>query len=218
MCELLEAIVGALLAALRPRASLVAENLALRQQLAVLRRETSRPQLSPVDRAFWVVLSRIWSRWADALAIVKPATVIGWHRRGFARFWAYKSRRSGRPRISRDVVELIERMVTENPMSRRRRIAAELAKLGHDVSKDTVARYMPLRPRRPGKPPSTTWGTFLRMHVAGTLAVDFLTVPTVTFDVLYVSFVLSSSADASSMSTSRPIRMPRGLLSRSSKP
>jgi putative transposase len=191
MRELLEAIVGALLAGLRPRASLVAENLALRQQLAVLRRQTSRPQLRPVDRAFWVVLSRIWSRWADALAIVKPATVIGWHRRGFARFWRHKSRRPGRPPLGREVVELIERMATENPMWSRRRIAAELAKLGHDVSKDAVARYMPKRPRRPGRPPSTTWGTFLRMHLAGTLAVDFLTVPTVTFDVLYVFFVLS---------------------------
>jgi putative transposase len=191
MRELLQAIVGAILAAMRPRASLVAENLALRQQLAVLRRRTARPQLRPVDRAFWVVLSRVWSRWAEALALVKPATVVGWHRRGFARFWAYKSRRSGRPPIGREVVELIERMATENPMWSRRRIAAELAKLGHDVSKDTVARYMPKRPRRSGRPPSTTWGTFLRMHLAGTLAVDFLTVPTVTFDVLYVFFVLS---------------------------
>jgi hypothetical protein len=116
MRELLEAIVGALLGALRPRASLIAENLALRQQLAVLRRQTSRRQLRPVDRAFWVVLSRIWSRWADVLALVKPATVIGWHCRGFARFWAYKSRRRGRPPIVREVVELIERMATENPM------------------------------------------------------------------------------------------------------
>jgi putative transposase len=137
------------------------------------------------------VLSRIWSRWADALAIVKPATVIGWHRRGFARFWAYKSRRPERPPIGREVIELIERMATENPMWSCRRIAAELAKLGHDVSKDTVARYMPTGPRRPGRPPSTTWGSFLRLHLTGTLAVDFLTVPTVTFDVLYVFFVLS---------------------------
>jgi hypothetical protein len=86
MRELLVALVGAILGSLCPRANLVVENLALRQQLAVLRRQTSRPQLRPVDRAFWVVLSRVWSRWADALAIVKPATVIGWHRRGFARF------------------------------------------------------------------------------------------------------------------------------------
>jgi putative transposase len=179
------------LAALRPRASLVAENLALRQQLAVLRRQTSRPPLRPVDRAFWVVLSRVWSRWADVLALVKPATVIAWYRSGFARFWAYKSQRPGRPPIGREVVELIERIATENPLWSRRRIAAELAKLGHGVSKDTVARYMSTRPRRPGRPLSTTWCTFLRLHLTGALAVDFLTVPTVTLDVLYVFFVLS---------------------------
>jgi hypothetical protein len=98
MLALIEAILGALLSALRPRASLVAENLALRQQLAVLLRRDSRPRLRPIDRAFWTVLSRTWSRWADVLAIVKPATVIGGHRRGFARFWAYKSRRVGRRR------------------------------------------------------------------------------------------------------------------------
>jgi hypothetical protein len=79
---------AALVAALRSRASLVLENLALRQQLAVLKRATPRPRLHPVDRAFWAVLSRIWSRWAEALVIVKPGTVVGWHRRGFARFWA----------------------------------------------------------------------------------------------------------------------------------
>jgi transposase InsO family protein len=191
MRELLVAIVGATLAALRPRASLVAENLALRQQLAILRRRRPRRPLRPIDRAFWVMLLRVWSRWADALAIVKPATVVGWHRRGFARFWAYKSRRPGRPPIGREVVELIERMATENPMWSRRRIAAEVAKLGHDVSKDTVARYMPMGPRGPGRPPSTTRGAFLHLHLGGTLAVDFLTVPTVTFDVLYVFFILS---------------------------
>ena len=76
MVTLLEAIVGAVLAALRPRASLVLENLALRQQLSILRRSRRRPRLRPLDRAFWVVLSRTWSRWADVLAIVKPATVI----------------------------------------------------------------------------------------------------------------------------------------------
>jgi hypothetical protein len=81
------AMLGALRAAFRPRASLVAENLALRQQLAVLRRKTKRPHLLPIDRAFWVVLSRVWSRWAETLAIVKPETVISWHRRGFARYW-----------------------------------------------------------------------------------------------------------------------------------
>jgi len=98
---LLQAIVGSLVAALRPRASLVAENLALRQQLAILHRATPRPHLRPIDRAFWVVLSKVWSRWSGVLAIVKPATVIAWHRRAFARFWVWKSRRVGRPRSQR---------------------------------------------------------------------------------------------------------------------
>jgi putative transposase len=84
---ILKALIGALLAATKPRASLVAENLALRQQVAVLRRTTPRPRLRPIDRAFWALLSGTWSRWADVLAIVKPETVIGWLRRGFSQFW-----------------------------------------------------------------------------------------------------------------------------------
>jgi transposase InsO family protein len=145
----------------------------------------------PIDRAFWVVVSRVWSRWVDVLAIVKPATVIAWHRRGYATFWAYKSQRLGRPPLAPQVIELIVRMAAENPTWSRRRIAAELAKLGHDVSKASVAKYMP-RPAEPrGRPPSTTWGTFVRLHLAGTIAVDFLRVPTATFRTLYVLVVLS---------------------------
>jgi putative transposase len=186
----LDAIVGALISAFRSRASLVAENLVLRQQLAVLK-VGRRPRLTPVDRAFWVVVSRVWSGWVDVLAIVKPATVIAWHRRGYARFWAHKSRRPGRPPLHTELVELVVRMAGENPTWSRRRIAAELARLGHDVSKDTVAKYMP-RPTGPrGRPPSMTWRTFVRLHLAGTIAVDFLTVPTATFQTLYVFVVLS---------------------------
>jgi putative transposase len=157
MLALLQATLSALLAAFRPRASLVLENLALRQQLAILRRSTLRPRLRPFDRAFWVMLSRIWSRWADALAIVKPATVIAWHRRGFARFWAKKSKRIGRPPLAAEIVALIVRMSRENPTWSRRRIANELAKLGHAVDKDTVAKYMPKPSPRPRRP-SQTWG------------------------------------------------------------
>jgi putative transposase len=163
----------------------------LRQQLAVLKRARRRPPLGPIDRAFWVIVSRLWSRWADALAIVKPATVIGWHRRGFARFWAWKSKRVGRPPVSPEVVALIVRMARENPLWSRRRTANELAKLGLDVGKDAVARTMPRPAGRAPRPPSPTWGTFLRTHAVGTIAVDFFTVPTVTFGVLYVFFVLS---------------------------
>jgi transposase InsO family protein len=122
---------------------------------------------------------------------VKPATVIGWHRRGFARFWAWESRPLGRPPLESDVVALIERMVHDNPLWSRRRIASELAKLGYDVSKDTVAKYMPKSAGRPRRPPSQTWKTFVGNHLAGTIAIDFLTVPTVTFGILYVFLVLS---------------------------
>ena len=100
MFSIVTALVGTLLSAFKSRAGLVAENLALRQQLATLKRTVPRPRLCPVDRAFWILLSRVWSRWTDVLAIVQPATVIGWHRRGFARFWAWKSRRPGRPPVA----------------------------------------------------------------------------------------------------------------------
>jgi hypothetical protein len=150
-----------------------------------------RPQLRPLDRAFWVVLSRVWSRWAEALAIVQPATVITWHRRGYAKFWAYKSRRSGRPPVTQEVAGLVVRMAQENPTWSRRRIAAELAMLGLRVSKDTVARHMPKATPGPRRPPSTSWAAFVRTHLVGTIAIDFLTVPTVTFRTLYVFIVLS---------------------------
>src|SRR5260370_38483068 len=101
---LLKAFAWALLAATKPRASLVMENLALRQQLAILRRATPRRRLRPIDRAFWAVLLRTWSRWTDVLAVVKPAMVGGWHRRGFARFWPVKSKHIGRPPIPAELI------------------------------------------------------------------------------------------------------------------
>ena len=191
MLGLVAAIVGGLLGAFRPRALIVAENLALRQQIAVLLRKTKRPRLLPIDRAFWILLSRIWTKWKDGLAIVKPETVIAWHRRGFARFWTWKSRRHGRPPISAEIIALIVRIAAENPRWGRRRIANEIAKLGYRVDKDTVAKYIAKPVGRPRRPPSQTWGTFLRNHLVGTLAIDFFTVPTVKFDVLYVFVVLS---------------------------
>jgi putative transposase len=188
--ELLFAVVGALRSAFRSKASLVAENLALRQQLAIQRCRTKRPRLVPLDRALWILLSRTWSRWAESLAIVRPETVIRWHRRGFARFWARRSKHRGRPPTQPEVIDLIVRMTTDNPRWSRRRIAQELAKLGFFVDKNTVARYMPKPGGRP-RGPSQTWTTFIRNHLGGTLAIDFFTVPTVTFDVLYVFVVLS---------------------------
>lgn len=139
------------------RATLQLENIALRQQVAVLKREKPRPCLRPLDRLFWVFLSRLWPRWKDALVIVSPETVIGWHRQGFRLFWKWKSCRGkpGRPRTSKEIRELIQRMSRENPLWGVPRIHGELLKLDIDVSQATVTRYMVRRP----KPPTRIFGT-----------------------------------------------------------
>ena len=165
------------------RAVLVAENLALRQQLAVLLRERPKPKLRFRDRLFWVVLSRWFSAWHSWLAIVKPETVIAWHRRGFRLFWRWKSRGGdpGRPTIPRDVIALIRRMAKENVTWGAPRIRAELHLLGHDVAESTVAKYRP----KGRKPPSQTWKTFLKNHVGCLASIDFFVVPTATFKLVY---------------------------------
>lgn len=171
-----------------PKCRLAAENLALRQQLAVYNQSIKRPRLRPRDRVFWVWLSKYWSEWSSALVIVKPDTVIRWHRQGFRLYWRWKSRtrRLGRPRIEQEVRDLIRRMSRENPTWGAPRIQSELALLGHVVAERTVAKYM-LRTR---KPPSQTWRTFLKNHVTDLAAIDFFTVPTATFRVLYCFVVL----------------------------
>ena len=114
MSRVLAIIGAALRAALLPRAHLVLENVALRQQVAILSRNRPRPALSMADRAFWVVLRRVWAGWAERLVIVKPDTVVRWHRAGFRIFWSWKSRRTGRPRADREIRDLIRRMAVEN--------------------------------------------------------------------------------------------------------
>ena len=174
----------------RPRADLALENLALRQQVAVLKKENPRPQLTPFDRAFWMMLRKIWPRWKESLHIVKAETVIGWHRKGFRFHWAFISRRGkkrGRPRTDKEIVELIRRMASENPTWGAPRIHGELLKLGLTVSERTVSRYLPKR--KPSDDQLRKWRTFLKLHAEGITAMDFFTVPTATFRVLYVWFV-----------------------------
>ena len=170
------------------RAALHLENLALRQQLAALDRKGARPSLRMADRLFWVVLSRLWSGWRDILVIVKPETVIGWHRKGFRRFWTRKSRRGkpGRPPVSSEFRGLIRRMSRENPLWGAPRIHGELRMLGFEVSEAAVSKYMPRHP----KPPSQTWRTFLENHVGRLASTDFFVVPTATFSLLFVLVVL----------------------------
>lgn len=174
---------------LRTRVQLQLEILALHHQLSVLQREQNRrPRLTPFDRIFWVWLYRLWPGCLSALVIVKPETVIGWHRKGFRAFWTWKSRRGkpGRPPVPKDVRELIRRMCRENPLWGAPRIHGELMKLGIEASQATVSRYM-VRHR---KPPSQTWRTFLDNHVGCLVSVDFFTVPTATFAILFVFMVL----------------------------
>lgn len=144
MLHLLYALLGAARSSLGSQRELALENLALRQQLAVMKHTTKRPRLTEADRAFWMVLSRLWTGWQHALILVKPETVIGWHRKGCRLYWTWRSRnRGGRPRIGAELRSLIRRMALENPIWGAPRIHGELLKLGYEVSEATVSRYMP---------------------------------------------------------------------------
>ena len=174
----------------RSRGALQLENLALRHQIGVLQRSAAkRPKLTPVDRLLWICLSRLWRDWRTALAIVKPETVIAWHRAGFRLFWTWKVRHGqpGRPAISREVRDLIRKMCRQNPSWGAPRIHGELLKLGIDIAESSVSKYM-VRCR---KPPSQTWRTFLENHAQQLVSIDFFTVPTIRFQVLYVFLVLA---------------------------
>jgi hypothetical protein len=169
------------------RAALAAENLMLRQQLIVVHRSVPRPKLRRTDQVLLCWLSRLWSGWRSALLIIQPQTVILWHRQGFKLYWRWKSRKKpGRPKTDRAIRDLIRRMCRDNPTWGAPRIQSELALLGHDVVESTVAKYVVRQP----KPPSQNWRTFLKNHVGQTAAIDFFTLPTITFRVMHVFLVL----------------------------
>jgi transposase InsO family protein len=174
---------------IRSRAALHLEVLALRHQLQVLQRSKPRRlRLARADRWLWAWLSRAWDDWRTAVVIVKPETVVAWHRQGFRLFWTWKSRRRhGRPPVAPDARALIRTMSEQNPLWGAPRIHGELVKLGIDVSQATVAKYMARRRR----PPSQTWRTFLTNHVHQIVAADFFVVPTATCRLLFVLVVLA---------------------------
>jgi putative transposase len=167
------------------RANLVAENLLLRQQLTVLTRPTrKRPRLRSRDKLFWVVLRALRRDWRQHLVLVRPDTIVRWHRQAWKLFWRWRSRgRLGRPRLSAEVRELIARMARENPRWGSERIRGELLKLGVAVSKRSIQRY---RQRGPARPPSQTWRTFLANHRPQIWAADLFTVQTLTLRTLYI--------------------------------
>src|SRR5262249_33941062 len=144
------------------RLTLSTEIIALRQQLSVLNRTVHRPKLRRRDRFFWVVLSKLWSRRRDVLVIVKPETVITWHRQGFRLYWKWKSkaRRVGRPKMAAEIRELIRRMSRDNPLWEVPRLQAELRLLGFDVAESTVAKYR-IKSRKPPSSHLRKSGDFL---------------------------------------------------------
>ena len=176
----------------RTRRSLMLENLALRQQLTVFKRKQPRPRLGTIDKLFWVVARRFWAQWKKVLVIVLPDTVVRWHRSGFKLYWAMlcKVRKpvGGGRRISKQIRELIFQMVAANPSWGAPRIHGELRMLGFDVSETTISRWMKRAPKDPQ--PAKRWLAFLRNHREAIAAMDFFTVPTLTFDVLYCFFII----------------------------
>ena len=167
----------------RSRASLEAEILILRHQLNIQRRhQPKRLNFSAMDRLILVGLYRLAPSTLDALAIVKPETVIRWHRAGFRSYWRWKSRpRGGRPTVPLEIRELIREMSIANPLWGAPRIHGELLKLGIEIGQTSVAKYMARRRR----PPSQGWKTFLRNHADGIAAMDLFVVPTISFRLLY---------------------------------
>jgi len=172
----------------KSRRRLEAENVLLRHQLSVaLRRTPVRPRLSGTDRAILVWMLQFWPDLVGAVQVVRPETVLRWHRAGFRAFWRWKSRRrAGRPKIGRDLRDLIRRMSSENPLWGAPRIHGELLMLGFDVAQSTVSKYMPRR----RSPPSQSWKTFLRNHADAIAAIDMCVVTTVTFERLFAFLVL----------------------------
>ena len=155
----------------------------LRHQLNVLRRSAPKKfDFSTVDRAIFVGLYRLFPKVCEALAIVKPDTIVRWHRAGFRSCWRWKSRRDvGRPTVSEAIRQLIREMSIANPLWGAPRIHGELLKLGIDIGQTSVAKYMA---RRRG-PPCQGWKTFLHNHADGIAAMDLFVVPTISFRLLY---------------------------------
>ncbi len=187
MKPIVRALLAFAVSLVRSRVSLQLEILALRHQLTVYQRSIRRPRVRPSDRILWSWLARHWTRWREVVVVVQPATVLAWQRKRFRDHWARLSRgEPGRPAIRKELRELIREVSAANPRRGSPRILGELRKLGIAVVKSTVEKYR-VRPRRP---PSPSWRAFLKNHVTELVALDFLTVPTVGFKVLFVLIVL----------------------------
>jgi putative transposase len=189
MLELVSLLLPTLARFFRRRHELVVENLLLRHQLHIALRSRPRPRLKTRDRFLWLVVRRLYPDWKRHLILVRPETVVRWHLRGWRLYWRWRSgHRLGRPRLSPETRELIATMANENPLWGTDRICGELLKLGIVVSSRSIRRY---RRRRPSRPPSQSWRTFLANHAQAIWAADLFVVQTLTFQTLYVIFFIS---------------------------
>ena len=187
MIGLLLFVLAILVSPFKSKSRLEAENAALRHQLIVLRRKMQgRVRLTNNDRWFFIQLYRWFPSILQILTVIRPETLVRWHRAGFRCYWRWKSRSvGGRPQLETDLRILIRRMSIENPLWGAPRIHGELLKLGFEVAQSSVAKYMVKR----GGPPSQGWRTFLRNHVPDIAAMDLFVAPTIGFDLLY-AFVI----------------------------
>jgi hypothetical protein len=185
----------------------------LRRQLIVLRRRPhGRVRLTNQDRWFFIQLYRWFPAIRRVLTIIRPETLLRWHRAGFRCYWRWKSRpRGGRPQIETGLRVMIRRISIENPLWGAPRIHGELLKLGFEVAQSSVAKYMVKR----REPPSQGWRTFLRNHASEIATTDFFVVPTIGFDLLYAFVIVRIDAETSSGSTSQRIQRRNGLPVRS---
>jgi transposase InsO family protein len=188
MIELLCFILAVLASPFKSNTRLEAENATLRHQLIVLRRKVKgRAHFTNNDRWFFIQMYRWFPSILEVLVIIRPETLVHWHRAGFRRYWRWKSRSpGGRPQIETDLRALIRRMSVENPLWGAPRIHGELLKLGFEVAQSSVAKYMV---KRRG-PPSQEWRTFLRNHAPDIAAMDLFVVPTIGFDLLYAFVIM----------------------------
>lgn len=187
--SILHLVLSFLGALFKSQRQLALENLALRQQVAMLRQSVKRPRAKRADKLFWIFFSRHVDGWRTLLHGLHADTVVRWHRQGFRLYWRWKSRghKPGRPAIDTALRKLIRDMQAANIGWGAPRIHGELLKLGIEVSQATVSKYM----LRSKKPPAQTWRAFLNNHAECVAAMDFFTVPTARFRVLYVFIVLS---------------------------
>jgi hypothetical protein len=186
-------LVGAVKDLTKSKPDLIAENAFLRQQLLVLNRQVKNPQFTSRDRFLLVILASLVSNWKQVLLILKPDTLLGWHRQGFRLVWKFKSKpKSRKPRIEVETIALIKQMTSENPLWGAERIRGELLKLQIRISKRTIQKY--IRQAKPARPPSQNWRTFLKNHGHEIWSCDYLPITDIFFRQLYAFVIVELSS------------------------